>query len=115
MATHARDYYDNNAAAMKPVRERAGETIKAFGAMHHGIMKDGAVDLKTKELIALSIGLAVRCENCIYAHVAAARKAGASDEEILEAAGVAIMMGGGPVYTYLPRVTEALAALDETA
>lgn len=63
--------------------------------------------------IAIAIGLSVRCENCIYAHVKAALKAGASGEQVLESAGVAVMMQGGPSYTYLPRVLEALAALTE--
>jgi len=57
--------------------------------------------------------LAMRCENCIYSHVQAAQKAGATREQILEAAGVAVLMQGGPSYTYLPRVTEALEAIAE--
>jgi alkylhydroperoxidase/carboxymuconolactone decarboxylase family protein YurZ len=57
--------------------------------------------------------VADRCENCIYAHVSAALRAGATPQQILEAAGVAVLMQGGPAYTYLPRVTEALEALAE--
>jgi AhpD family alkylhydroperoxidase len=74
-------------------------------------MKPGALTVVEKELMAMAIGLAVRCENCIYAHIAAAVTAGATREQILEAAGVAVLMAGGPTYTYLPRVTEALEAL----
>jgi AhpD family alkylhydroperoxidase len=74
-------------------------------------MKDGALSLAQKELIALSIGLALQCENCIYSHARSALKAGATHEQILEAASVAVLMQGGPSYTYLPRVTEALDAL----
>jgi alkylhydroperoxidase/carboxymuconolactone decarboxylase family protein YurZ len=51
------------------------------------------------------------CENCIYAHVLAAKNAGATREKILEAAGVAVLMQGGPTYTYLPRLVEAVDAL----
>ena len=111
MSTHAQDYYENNAAAMKPVRETMAETVKGFAAMHQSIMKDGALSLAQKELIALSIGLALQCENCIYSHTRSALKAGASREQILEAASVAVLMQGGPSYTYLPRVIEALDAL----
>lgn len=76
-------------------------------------MKPGTLTTVEKELIALAIGLAVRCENCIYAHVNAALTAGATREQIMEAAGVAVLMQGGPTYTYLPRVIEALDVLAE--
>jgi AhpD family alkylhydroperoxidase len=74
-------------------------------------MKPGALTVLEKELIALAIGLAVRCENCVYAHVQAALNAGATREQVLEAAGVAVLMQGGPSYTYLSRVVEALDAI----
>jgi AhpD family alkylhydroperoxidase len=74
-------------------------------------MKPGALTVLEKELMAMAIGLALRCENCIYAHVQSALNAGATREQVLEAAGVAVLMQGGPSYTYLPRVTEALDAL----
>ncbi|HUY88022.1 MAG TPA: carboxymuconolactone decarboxylase family protein [Pirellulales bacterium] len=69
------------------------------------------VDVREKELIAVGIGMAVRCENCIYAHVRSAIRAGATREQILEAAGVAVAITGGASYTYLPRIHEALEAL----
>src|SRR5579884_2006675 len=111
MTTNAQTYYETNAAAMKPAREAMPDVIKGFSTLHQEAMKAGALTVAEKELIALAIGLAVRCENCIYAHVRAALKAGATREQILETAGVAVLMQGGPTYTYLPRVNEALAAL----
>jgi AhpD family alkylhydroperoxidase len=115
MSTNAQNYYETNAAAMRPVRAAAPDLLKAFGGLHQAVMKPGALTTAEKELIALGIGLAVRCENCIYAHVQAALKAGATREQILETAGVAVMMQGGPTYTYLPRVVEALDALGVAA
>ena len=112
MSTSAQAYYEGNAAAMKPVRAAMPEVIRGFGALHQETMKAGALGVAEKELIALAIGLAVRCENCVYAHVRAALKAGATREQVLEAAGVAVLMQGGPTYTYLPRVAEALEALE---
>lgn len=111
MSTNAADHYQHNAAAMKPVREAMPELIKGFGGLHQAAMKPGALDTLIKELIALGIGIASRCESCIYSHVQAAVKAGATSEQILETAGVAVMIGGGPAHTYLPRVHEALDAL----
>jgi AhpD family alkylhydroperoxidase len=109
--THAKEYYENNAAAMKNVRTAMPEILSGFGGLHRSAMAPGNLSAAQKELIALAIGLAVRCENCVYAHVSAALRAGATREQILEAAGVAVLMQGGPTYTYLPRVTEALEAL----
>ena len=114
MSTHAKEYYQQNAAAMRPVRTSMPDLVKGFAGLHQAAMKSGsAMTVAQKELIALAIGAAVRCENCIYAHVQAALHAGATREQILEAAGVAVMMQGGPTYTYLPRITEALDALSE--
>jgi len=115
MMTNAQSYYQNNAAAMRPVRESMPELLKGFGGLHQAAMKAGALTTAEKELIALAIGLTVRCENCIYAHINAALRAGATREQIIEAAGVAVLMQGGPTYTYLPRVMEALDALNPTA
>jgi AhpD family alkylhydroperoxidase len=94
MTTHAAFYYEKNAAAMKPVREAMPDMLKAFGTLHQTAMKAGSLETATKELIALGIGLAIRCENCIYAHVRSAIQAGATKEQIVEAAEVAVMIGG---------------------
>lgn len=111
MSTAAEAYYDHSAEAMKPVRDVMGDVVKGFGGLHQAAMKPGALEVREKELIALGIGLAMRCENCIYSHTRSALKAGATREQVLDAAGVAVMMAGGPTYTYLPRVHEALEAL----
>src|SRR3954464_5422761 len=104
MSTNAQSYYQSNAAAMRNARNAMGELMKSFGALHQAAMKPGTLSVAEKELMAMSIGLAVRCENCMYAHIQAALNAGATREQVLEAAGVAVMMQGGPTYTYLPRV-----------
>jgi len=111
--SNAARYYENNPSAMRPVRASMTELVKGFAGLHQAAMKDGALTVAEKELMALAIGLAVRCENCMYAHIAAAVKAGATREQILEAAGVAVLMQGGPTYTYLPRVVEAFDAVAE--
>ena len=115
MSSTAQHYYENNPAAMKAARAAAPELVKGFGGLHQAAMRAGALPLMEKELIALAIGLALRCENCIYSHVQAAVRAGATRAQILDAAGVAVMMQGGPSYTYLPRVIEALDAIEARA
>ena len=75
------------------------------------VLSDGAVDLKTKELIAVGIAAFSRCEYCIVGHVNNAFKAGCTKEEILEAAGVAIAFGGGPASAYV--ATTLMDAVNE--
>jgi AhpD family alkylhydroperoxidase len=83
-------------------------TMSGFASMHTGALDDGALSRATKELIALAIGIVDRCDGCIAFHVHDALKAGASREEIEEAIGVAIFMGGGPSAVY---GSDAMAAL----
>ena len=74
-------------------------------------MKEGAISLKEKELIALGIGVAMHCEPCIRMHTQKCLAAGATKEQILEAASVAVVMAGGPAYTHVPLVIDTLEAL----
>lgn len=84
--------------------------MSGFAKLHMSACADGALSSKTKELIALGIGIAARCEGCIAFHVHDAIRVGATDEEITEAIGVAVFMGGGPALMY---GAEALQALKE--
>lgn len=112
-------FYETWPDRMNAMKSRPGGTdaAKAFGALFQGIMRDSSADGglsgKQKELIALAIGVASRCESCIYAHVEKCLKMGASSREVMDAASVAVMMGGGPMYTYLPVVSEALAHFEQ--
>ena len=85
----------------------------AFSGLGAAALKPGALDLKTKELIASALGLAARCDYCIVHHVHAAYKAGATRQELLETACVATFMGGGPSLTY--NATLFLDSIDEFA
>jgi len=84
--------------------------MKAFGEMGRSAMADRVLDEKTKELIALAIGVSSRCDGCIGFHTRALAKMGATVEEVHDALGVAIYMGGGPVAMY---AANAVAAFNE--
>lgn len=83
--------------------------MQGFGAMHEAALKPGALDTKTKELIALGIAITVRCDGCIAFHVHDSMQAGASKEEIAEAVSMAILMGGGPSVVYGIEAMQALS------
>lgn len=84
--------------------------MSAFANLHKASIAKGTLDGKTKELIALGIAIAIRCDSCIAYHVRDALAAGATRPEVLEALGVAVMMGGGPAAMY---ACDALAALEQ--
>jgi AhpD family alkylhydroperoxidase len=93
------------------MKEQTPDLARGFGAFYQTVMKEGALSVREKELIALAIGLAERCTPCINLHVQGCLKAGATSEQILEAAGVAVMMQGGPAFTHVPEVLAALEHL----
>jgi AhpD family alkylhydroperoxidase len=93
--------------ALKEVRGGAPEVMKGFSAIAQAALKPGALDSKTKELIALAIAVATRCDGCIGFHAEAAVKHGAGRDEVLETMGMAIYMGAGPSVMYAAQAIEA--------
>jgi len=84
--------------------------MRGFSNMAAAAMDDGTLEKKTKELIALALGVAGHCKPCIGFHVEALIKLGAARAEIEEALGVAVYMGGGPSLMY---AAEAMRAYEE--
>ena len=87
-------------AELRNLRGGAGEVMKHFSAIAQSALAPKALNAKTKELIALAISVAVRCDDCIAFHTKAAAERGASHEEVLETLGMAIYMGAGPAVMY---------------
>ena len=92
------------------LRADAPDTMKAFGSLSRAAAQAGALDRKTKELIALSLSVAAHCDGCIGFHVDTLVKLGATRAEVEEALGMAVYMGGGPSAMY---AAEALGAFEE--
>lgn len=102
---------DEYRSALRALKEEVPDSLGAFNSFYQQVMQEGVLDAKTKELIALAVGVAIHCESCVLLHTRAAHKAGASREEILEAAFVGVVMGGGPAFTFLPVVKRTLDEL----
>ena len=94
-------------ARMKEMRSEHPDVMKGFSALAQAALKPAALDARTKELIALGISVAVRCDDCIGFHVKAALAHGATRAEIMEALGMAIYMGAGPSVMYASHVLDA--------
>ena len=94
-------------------QDGAAEVMKSFSAMAQSATKGGALDAKTKELIALAIGVATRCDDCIAFHSKAAASLGATREEIGETLSMAIYMGAGPSVMYASHALQAFNQFSE--
>jgi len=99
-------------AHLLPLRQSVPGVMKGFAEMGKAAIADGALDAKTKELVALAIGVAARCAGCIGFHARALASLGATEAEVHEVLGVAIYMGGGPSAMY---ASEAVAAFRQFA
>ena len=101
-------------ATLREMRGGAPEVMKAFSGMAQAALQAKALDTKTKELIALAISVATRCNDCIAFHAKAAVAQGASSDEVFETLGMAIYMGAGPSVMYAAHALDAYNQFAET-
>ena len=96
------------------MKAQSTATVNGFAGLFGKTMAEEVLTIKEKELVAIGIAVAKQCEPCIILHVQKCLDAGASREEILEASGVAVMMSGGPAYTHIPMVIDAIDELESS-
>jgi AhpD family alkylhydroperoxidase len=98
-------------ALLRELRGGAPEVMKAFSEIAQSALRQKALDRKSKELIALGISVAVRCDDCIAFHTKAALEQGATQDEIMQTLGMAIYMGAGPSVMYAAHALDACKEL----
>lgn len=96
--------------SLSKMHKEIPDVMNGFNALAQAATKDGALNKKTKELIALALGIASHCDGCIGFHTRALINLGVTREEFLETLSMAIYMGGGPSLMY---AAEALKAFEE--
>ena len=94
----------------RELRDQIPDVIGAYASMQRAAMAEGALSTKVKELIALAVAVTRECDGCVAAHARGAARQNATEEEVAEAMGVAILLNGGPGTVWGPR---ALAAFKE--
>jgi AhpD family alkylhydroperoxidase len=99
-------------APYRELTEAIPDVMSGYSALHVAAMREGALSMRMKELIALAISITRECDGCIAAHARGAARRGATVSEVTEMIGVAISMNGGPGTVWGPR---ALAAFNEFA
>jgi AhpD family alkylhydroperoxidase len=93
-------YTKENLTKLKKMNELAPEVMKAFWAFDKAAVAEGAIPVRYKELIAVAVALTTQCPYCIDIHTGNARKAGATDAELAEAAMVAAALRAGGAVTH---------------
>lgn len=113
MNTFPPDYKELTQSVSKnlaTLRTDITDVMKGFSELSKAATRDGALDKKTKELLALALGVAAHCDACIGFHVKALVQLGATKPEVEEALGMAVYMGGGPSLMY---ASNAIAAYEQ--
>jgi AhpD family alkylhydroperoxidase len=87
-------------SGLRELRKDVPDALAGFSQLTKEAMKDGAIDKKTKEFIAMALGVAARCDGCLGFHAEALVKLGATRQELAEVLAVAVQMGGGPSLMY---------------
>lgn len=105
--SHGKSVLQDLRPQSRELRRAIPDVYKGFSALHDGAFAEGELSVKTKELIALTIGVVEGCDGCIASHAQAAVRAGASRQEAAEAIGVTFLMKGGPATVHGPRAYEA--------
>lgn len=93
----------------RELREHIPAAYEAFANLHRSALQDGELSAAVKELIAVAIAVHQGCEGCIASHTRGAARKGATEQQLAEALGVALLMGGGPASVYAPKAWEAFA------
>lgn len=109
--TQHESYVAREADQRRAFQQLADEAaaMPSYTALHLAAVGEGALNTKVKELMAVAIAIATQCEGCILYHTRNALEAGASSQELYEAANVAIMMAGGPAVVYAAKLKPILA------
>ena len=106
-------YRQQVVAGVGGVAKLSPDTVKGYATLSGAGEKTGHLDAKTRELIALAVAISLRCDGCITVHAEAARKLGATKEEIAEALGTAIAINAGAALVYATRTMDAFDAAAE--
>jgi AhpD family alkylhydroperoxidase len=103
------------ASTIAEIGRASPDLVKGYRTIVDSRSKTGALDAKTRELVALAVAVTVRCDGCITTHVEQARKHGATRDEIADALGVAVMVNAGAALVYSARTIDAFHGAEEAA
>lgn len=109
------EYMKELQARTAEIGRTSPDIIRGYRTLSDAGQKTGKLDAKTRELIALAVAVSLRCDGCITIHTSAAIQHGATEEEIVEALGVAVSINAGAALVYSSRVLDAFHAKTDPA
>lgn len=112
-SAHGKAVLDELKPLHRELRHAIPDVYKGFGELSKAAFADGALDRRTKELMAFAIGVVEGCDGCVASHGLAAARAGATRQQAAEAIGVTILMHGGPATIHGARAYDAFCEFTE--
>ena len=113
--SHGKEVLAELSPLHRELRRSIPEVYRGFAELHRASFAPGELDVRTKELIALAIGVVEGCDGCIASHAQAAVRAGATRQQAAEAIGVTFLMKGGPATIHGPRAYDAFCEFADAA
>jgi AhpD family alkylhydroperoxidase len=107
------EYHAQITRTVAEIGRTSPDIVRGYRMISDAGKSTNLLDPKTRELIALAVAVTVQCDGCIVIHTDAALKNGATEQEIVEALGVAITVKAGSALVYSTRVLDALKAKSE--
>jgi AhpD family alkylhydroperoxidase len=104
------EYQKQIGATLGDIAKVSPDIVRGYRTLSDAGQKTAKLNAKTRELIAIAVGVTRQCDGCIVVHTDAALKHGATREEIVEALGVAVAVNAGAALVYSTRVVDAIAA-----
>lgn len=105
-----REFFERRARGNDAILKDMPRAIRRFFAIDHEVYEDGALPKRTKELLGLVASTVLRCDDCTAYHLHQAIECGVSRDEIVEALGIALIVGGSIT---IPHLREAVSFLDD--
>ncbi len=106
-----KEFNENRSRLNEVVNSSSDKVIKRIFSVDSLAFKEGALDVKSKELIGLTTSLVLRCDDCVKYHLGKCQEVGLSKEQIVEAMGISNLIGGTIVIPHLRRAMEFLDEL----
>lgn len=97
----------------RELHKRIPDQMKGLSDLHRTALAEGELSHAIKELMATAIGVATHCDDCVTLHLHEALRSGATEEQVLETIGVAVLMGGGSASTAATRALDTLHQLTD--
>jgi AhpD family alkylhydroperoxidase len=107
-------YLDEITATIGHMASIGPDIVRGYRTLGEAAKKTGKLDAKTRELIALAVAVTRQCDGCITTHMSAAIKAGVTEDELVEALGVAVAVNAGAALVYSARALDAFAVKTKT-